>query len=58
MAARHPLLGADVLPEEAADLVGLDCLDARDAVVQEVAKLHVQVQVTVFTLDLASAEHL
>ena len=41
MAAGDPLLRADVLAEETADLVGLDGLDARDAMMQQITKLHI-----------------
>ena len=56
--APDPLVDGDVLADEARDLVGLLGLDARDALLHQVAALHVQEQRPVLRLHLPRRYHL
>ena len=56
--APDPLVDGDVLADESGDLVGLLGLDARYALLHQVAALHVQEEGAVLGLHLARRYHL
>lgn len=55
---RRPLLHGDVLPDQTRDLVSLFRLQSRDALLHQVAALHVEVERALLGLDLPRGDHL
>lgn len=58
LSVRGPLLHRDVLPDQTGDLVGLLRLQSGDALLHQIAALHVEIERALLGLHLPGGDHL